>query len=159
MSDCTHQTTPPLCRRRVHGRPKGESGRPFDGRFDHCRIFGTQGKICASCEGCNSGNTYRGSFEAVIKVATGTANIGNDEPNSREREAARLTPSLYHLLPEIKGGLEIDNPNLPRSLFDTGLWQRGVIDSIAEYVRLHAVSKLTDSSRRNPCSPASCWMR
>ena len=84
---------------------------------------------------------YRGSFEAVIKVATGTAKSGTDEPNSREREAARLTPSLYHLLPEIKGGLEIDDPKIPKSLFDTGLWQRGMIDSITEFVRLHAVSK------------------
>jgi hypothetical protein len=78
----------------------------------------------------------------VIKVATGTANLGTEEPNSRDREAARLTPSLYHLLPDIEGGLEIDDPKLPRSLFDTGLWQRGVIDSITEFVRLHAVSKL-----------------
>ena len=85
---------------------------------------------------------YRGSFEAVIKIATGTANLGTDEPNSREREAARLTPSLYHLLPDIDGGLVIDDPKLPKTLFDTGLWQRGVIDSIVEFVRLHAVSKL-----------------
>jgi pimeloyl-ACP methyl ester carboxylesterase len=85
---------------------------------------------------------YRGSFEAVIKVATGTANLGTDEQSSREREAARLTPSLYHLLPEIEGGLEIDDPKLPKSLFDAGLWQRGVIDSLAEFVRLNAVSKL-----------------
>jgi len=84
---------------------------------------------------------FKGSFEAVIKIATGTANLGTDEPNSREREAARLTPSLYHLLPEIEGGLEIDDPNLPKSLFDAGLWQRGVIDSISEFVRLLAVSK------------------
>ena len=84
---------------------------------------------------------FRGSFEAVIKIATGTANLGTGEPTSREREAARLTPSLYHLLPEIEGGLEIDDPKLPRSLFDSGLWQRGVIDSIVEFVRLQAVLK------------------
>lgn len=84
---------------------------------------------------------FRGSFEAVIKIATGTANLGIDEPASREREAARLTPSLYHLLPEIEGGLDIDDPNLPKSLFDTGLWQKGVIDSISEFVRLQAVLK------------------
>jgi hypothetical protein len=84
---------------------------------------------------------YRGSFEAVIKIATGTANLGTDEPTSREREAARLTPSLYHLLPDIEGGLEIDDPTLPMSLFNTGLWQKGVVDSLAEFVRLQAVLK------------------
>jgi hypothetical protein len=90
---------------------------------------------------------YRGSFEAVIKIATGTANLGADEPSSREREAARLTPSLYHLLPDIEDGLEIEDPKLPKSLFDPGLWQKGVIDSIAEFVRLQAVSK-TDRQRQ-----------
>jgi pimeloyl-ACP methyl ester carboxylesterase len=99
-----------------------------------------KGKSARVAKVATLGTPFRGSFEAVIKVATGTANLGTSEPNSREREAARLTPSLYHLLPEIKGGLEIDNPNLPRSLFDAGLWQRGIIDSITEYVRLHAVS-------------------
>ena len=83
---------------------------------------------------------YRGSFEAVIKIATGTANLGVSEPNSREREAARLTPSLYYLLPDIGGGLEMDDANLPKSLFDPGLWQEGVIKSIQEFVRLHAAS-------------------
>ncbi len=101
-----------------------------------------EGKSARVAKVATLATPYRGSFEAVIKVATGTANIGNDEPNSREREAARLTPSLYHLLPDIEGGLEIEDPKLPTSLFDAGLWQRGVIDSIVEFVRLHAVSKL-----------------
>ena len=48
---------------------------------------------------------YRGSFEAVLQVATGTANLGSGEPASRDREAARLTPALHHLLPAFKNGL------------------------------------------------------
>jgi hypothetical protein len=84
---------------------------------------------------------YRGSFEAVIKIATGTANLGDDSPHSREREAARLTPSLYYLLPDIEKGLETEDEELPKSLFDPGLWQEGVIKSIQEFVRLHAASK------------------
>ena len=40
---------------------------------------------------------FRGSFEAVIKLATGNANLGTTAPSSRERETARLTPALYYL--------------------------------------------------------------
>ena len=93
---------------------------------------------------------YRGSFEAVIKIATGTANLGGDSSGSREREAARLTPSLYYLLPDIKDGLEINDDKLPKSLFDPALWQEGVIRSIQEFVRLHAASVFakTEASRK-----------
>jgi pimeloyl-ACP methyl ester carboxylesterase len=82
---------------------------------------------------------FRGSFEAVIKISTGTANLGTDAPSSRERETARVTPSLYHLLPSC-GGIKAD-PGLPASFFDPGLWQPGIMDTLKEYVRLHAVQK------------------
>ena len=78
---------------------------------------------------------FRGSFEAVIKIATGTANLGSDQPNSREREAARLTSSLYHLLPAIKDALEVDDPKLPANLFDPALWQLSVVASVLAYVQ------------------------
>jgi len=77
---------------------------------------------------------YKGSFEAVIKIATGTANLGTDSPQSREREAARLTASLYHLLPDIRDAIEVDDPAFPKSFFDPGLWQRNVIKSVLAYV-------------------------
>jgi pimeloyl-ACP methyl ester carboxylesterase len=83
---------------------------------------------------------FQGSFEAVIKVATGTADLGVSPPSSREREAARITPALYHLIPSFANGLTVDDPDLPRSLFDAGLWQPSVVDTIAEYVRVHGVS-------------------
>jgi len=78
---------------------------------------------------------FQGSFEAVIKVATGTANLGISPPSSREREAARLTPALYHLIPSFSNGIEISTPTLPNSLFDPGVWQPTVVDSIAEFIR------------------------
>jgi pimeloyl-ACP methyl ester carboxylesterase len=99
-----------------------------------------KGKNARVAKVATLGTPYRGAFEAVIKVATGTANLSADPPNSREREAARVTPSLYHLLPTIPGGLDID-ARLPQSLYDPDLWQPGVLQTIAEYVRLHAVSK------------------
>ncbi len=81
------------------------------------------------------GTPFHGSFEAVIKIATGTANLGPDAPSSSEREAARLTSSLYHLLPAIKDGLEVDDPGLPADLFNPAVWQLSIIASILTYVR------------------------
>lgn len=77
---------------------------------------------------------FRGSFEAIVKMATGTANLGVSAPSSREREAARLTPALYYLLPSVAEGLEIDG-TLPQSIFEPGTWQPSVLDSIETFVR------------------------
>lgn len=78
---------------------------------------------------------FRGSFEAVLRVAAGTANLGAGDASSREREAARVTPSLYHLVPQFEGALQIEGDGLPVSLFEPGLWQPSVVATIAEYVR------------------------
>jgi pimeloyl-ACP methyl ester carboxylesterase len=83
---------------------------------------------------------FRGSFEAMVKMITGTANIGGSTPSSREREASRLTPSLYHLLPSFDTGVERQpNAKLPNSTFDAKLWQPSIITTIVEYVRLHGL--------------------
>jgi pimeloyl-ACP methyl ester carboxylesterase len=79
---------------------------------------------------------FRGSFEAVVKISTGTANLGSGAPSSREREAARVTPALYYLMPCIESGLQVP-PGLPPSLYAPEVWQPSVIDTIAEYIRLH----------------------
>ncbi len=99
------------------------------GYLDH------KGKAAPVSKVATLATPYKGSFEAVIKIATGTANLGSDAPQSREREAARLTSSLYHLLPDIKDALEVDDSKLPTSLFDPSLWQRSVVASVLEYVR------------------------
>ena len=78
---------------------------------------------------------FQGSFEAVIKVATGTANLGTTPPSSREREAARITPALYHLIPSFANGIEVSAPSLPTTLFNPDLWQPSVIASLAEFIR------------------------
>jgi pimeloyl-ACP methyl ester carboxylesterase len=100
----------------------------------------SQGKKARVQKIATLGTPFGGSFEAVLKVATGTANLGSDESSSREREAARLTPALYHLLPDFPGALELVDPNLPPSLYDPGLWQPGILQTLEEYVRLHSVS-------------------
>jgi pimeloyl-ACP methyl ester carboxylesterase len=94
-----------------------------------------KGKSAPVAKVVTLGTPYHGSFEAVIKIATGTANLGTEPPNSREREAARLTSSLYHLLPAIKNALEIDDPKLPTNLFDPALWQLSVVASVLAYVQ------------------------
>lgn len=83
----------------------------------------------------NLATPYQGSYEAVAKVATGTANLGETSaPSSRERDAARLTPALYHLLPSFRGSVQSET-GLPNTLFDSKLWQPGVVDSIATFAR------------------------
>lgn len=85
---------------------------------------------------------FRGSFEAVLKVITGTADLGPGAPGSREREAARLTPALYYLIPSFADGLDIDEgSSLPRSLFDIALWQSNVVDTIAQWIKTHGLHK------------------
>lgn len=86
---------------------------------------------------------FRGSFEAVIKIATGTANLGGGVPSSREREAARLMPSLYHLFPSMKDGDAVSiDPSFPKtSLFEPSLVQPSVLESIAEFIRLKGLNK------------------
>lgn len=82
---------------------------------------------------------FQGSFEAVIKIITGTANLGTSAPSSREREAARITPGLYYLLPSFENGITTTEPDLPTSFFDPGIWQDTVYQSLAEFVRLKSV--------------------
>jgi pimeloyl-ACP methyl ester carboxylesterase len=76
---------------------------------------------------------FRGSFEAIVKMATGTANLGVSAPSSREREAARMTPALYHLLPSVSEGLEIADA-LPQSIFNPDAWQSSVLRTIETFV-------------------------
>ncbi len=85
---------------------------------------------------------FQGSFEAVIKVTTGTANLGTSPPSSREREAARLTPALYHLTPSFKLGLDIDK-KLPQTLYNIGTWQNSILQSIEEIIRLKGLPTKT----------------
>ena len=80
---------------------------------------------------------YRGSFEAVIQFATGTASLGTGAPSSRERETARVTPALYYLIPSCAGLTLMDRPS-DTTLFKPDLWQPSIVQSLAQYVRLYA---------------------
>jgi len=82
---------------------------------------------------------FRGSFEAVIKVTTGTADLGFSAPSSREREAARVTPALYYLFPDIESALEVEDSAIPADLFDPEAWQPSIVETIEQYIRLHGL--------------------
>ncbi len=106
---------------------------------------------------------YKGSFEAMVKMATGTANIGGTVPSSREREAARLTPSLYHLLPSFKTGSRLHQTPACRNQPSRRSW-----GNPRSSRRSWPISIVTQSIGRaqNPAGPnrericsRSCWAR
>ncbi|HVN58748.1 MAG TPA: alpha/beta hydrolase [Bacteroidales bacterium] len=78
---------------------------------------------------------FKGSFESVLKLATGNAELGTSSNSSRERETARVTPSLYYLIPSFIKGISYAQ-GIPQSLFDPGAWQPSITLSIAEFIRL-----------------------
>jgi pimeloyl-ACP methyl ester carboxylesterase len=83
---------------------------------------------------------FRGSLEAVSKAAMGVATLGPTSGSSREREAARVTPSLYYLLPSFEGAVTTEKgTGLTSDLFLPRAWQPGVVESLTEFVRLYAV--------------------
>jgi len=81
---------------------------------------------------------FRGSVEAIVKIATGVANIGEDAGSSRERESARLTPALYHLLPKFKGAVT-DPAGVEFDIFRPETWQPSIVDTLADYIRQHGL--------------------
>ena len=76
---------------------------------------------------------FQGSYEAILKIATGTANLGDESSKARERRMARVTPALYHLLPSFEGALTVDE-GLSADIFDPNAWQPSVVRSIAHYI-------------------------
>lgn len=82
---------------------------------------------------------FNGSFEAVLKIAVGTGDLGSGAPSSRERETSRMLPSLYHLLPTVPDGVQAD-PGLETDLFSPDAWQTSVVKTIAEFIRLHGLN-------------------
>lgn len=90
---------------------------------------------------------FQGAFEAVAQITTGTANLGSGTPSSREREAARVTPGLYHMLGSFDGGLIVDDGIGPRSLFDIAIWQGSVIDTLERFIRRHGLDRGDPAAR------------
>ncbi|MFN9966462.1 MAG: esterase/lipase family protein, partial [Lysobacteraceae bacterium] len=81
------------------------------------------------------GTPYRGSIEAVAKICMGTSALDPDGSSSREREAARITPALYHLLPSFNGAVKEG----VHSLYSPAGWQFGVIETLTRYLKSYSV--------------------
>lgn len=81
---------------------------------------------------------FQGSVEAVIKLATGLGGLGSGLPSSREREAARMIPAIYYLLPNYKDAVEALTPGLSQDIFDPAVWQPSVLETITDFFRRYS---------------------
>lgn len=81
---------------------------------------------------------FRGSIEAIAKTTLGSGGFGSSSGGSREREAARVTPALYHLLPSYDGAVKPSKLDvyLPQN------WQRGILATLAGFIERHSVRLL-----------------
>jgi pimeloyl-ACP methyl ester carboxylesterase len=84
------------------------------------------------------GTPFLGAVEAVVKMTTGMSLLSGDVPNEREREAARVTPTVYQLLPSYENAA-VGPTEQELDLFDPGNMQASIVDSLTEFVRLYAV--------------------
>jgi len=89
------------------------------------------------------GTPFQGSHEAVARVITGIDLLGNVVSPSRERESARVTPGLYHLLPSYAGAVRVDNSALGENLFDIQNWQPSILKTISAYAKNYGLGLLT----------------
>lgn len=76
------------------------------------------------------GTPFRGSYEAVLKVVTGTGEAGDDPGKTRERRTSRMTPALYHLLPDSTSFVASGEDGTEFDLFDLDSWQPNIARSM-----------------------------
>ncbi len=80
------------------------------------------------------GTPYLGAVDALAKFATGESEIVGQRRHT-ERDIARLTPSVYQLLPVYERAFYDTASGRPLDLFDLGNWQPSIVDSIALSIR------------------------
>jgi pimeloyl-ACP methyl ester carboxylesterase len=92
------------------------------------------------------GTPFLGAMEAVVKLTSGLGVLSGEVPSERERETARSTPAVYHLLPSYDGAtVDAGGKSIKHDLFDVANWQTSIVESLAEYIRLHAVDPPRDA--------------
>lgn len=84
------------------------------------------------------GTPFKGSIEAIVKIATGMSLLAGNEPKERERETARVTPALYQLLPSFDAAV-VDTDGDAVDIFDPENMQPSIVRSLTEFVRLFSV--------------------
>ncbi len=99
------------------------------------------------------GTPYLGAADALAKFATGESEIVGQRRHT-EREIARLTPSVYQLLPLYERAFYDTPSGRQLDLFDVANWQPSIVDSIALSIQesttraeLAAVGAVADSRR------------
>lgn len=86
------------------------------------------------------GTPYRGACAAILKLATGQGAWPVRNPPERERTMARITPSVYQLLPSFAGALtrrEGSGPDsiLPEgAIWDAATFQASIRRTLAEHI-------------------------
>lgn len=93
------------------------------------------------------GAPFRGSCAAIERLATGKGPIAGRPGRERERIAARVTPSVYQLLPTYHGAVK-DRQSKPRDIFDPNTFQSSILDCITEYVELRHATSVTRTQAR-----------
>jgi hypothetical protein len=82
---------------------------------------------------------FRGSLEAIAKTAIGVGGFTFSSGGSREREAARVTPALYHLLPSYNGAV-VTSDGKEGDIFLQQNWQQGILDTLASFVERYGLT-------------------
>ncbi len=77
---------------------------------------------------------FRGSIDAIRKVTTGMGQLTGSLPRDRERETARMMPSLYQLLPTFKNAVT-DKNGETIDLFNVDNWQQSILDTMGSFIR------------------------
>lgn len=96
------------------------------------------------------GTPFRGATTAITKLATGVGTLTGRGAKERERTTARLTPTVYQLLPSFRGALR-DGPLEPRlapeadpdDIWKRDTFQPSILDTIAEHARAAAAREGT----------------
>lgn len=87
------------------------------------------------------GTPFRGSFEAPLKCTTGHSSLFLGQGKAREREAARLTPALYHLVPTFSDLFIDPPPGTPDTFFDVATWQPSILRTLAAFIERHSLKR------------------
>ena len=67
---------------------------------------------------------FKGSIDAIHKMAIG---------KKQERRTARVTPSVYYLLPSFPNALKVPQ-EMSDDIFNSEVWQTSVLDTIEEFI-------------------------
>jgi len=79
------------------------------------------------------GTPFRGANASIQKLATGGGTLFGRDAKERERTMARLTPSVYQLLPSFANAV-VNKDGTEADPFVVDTYQPSIVDTIAEFV-------------------------